>query len=357
MKRIKPLKSTKPSRTPTRKGVTLPLLLLLLLALTLLAHGTLILAQRDLEASKAFLQATRATQAARSALFVALETQLPTEDPASPGTSIRLFQEWLDDGSWRRASVRWLGRELFILEGEGRSQGWAGERRVGAVGWRMDPPTRMAAFRSGVEVGGELLALEPSRVSADGFLTLPLGWKDADCGPYEATLDSLFPSGAIRPVSPLSVLQDAVDSVSVPGLGFLKEEYLMARSGEVGEGDSGLTPGEPGLGCPGSGEPAFLGTEGSLTLDTGWSCGLLVVGGDLSFEGEGHFQGVALVGGDLRLSGGWTFQGIVRVRGSVVLHGPSTLDASGCAALRTLNEVVGLREPLLLPGGFHNASF
>ena len=62
-----------PSQTSAREGVALPLLLLLLLALTLLAHGTLILAQLELKASTAFLHVTRADQVARSALLVGLQ--------------------------------------------------------------------------------------------------------------------------------------------------------------------------------------------------------------------------------------------------------------------------------------------
>jgi hypothetical protein len=346
-----------PSQTSAREGVALPLLLLLLLALTLLAQGTLILAQRELKASTAFLHATRTDQVARSALLVGLQAQLPMESSEPSGRSVRLFREWLDDGLWRGASLRWLDREFFLLEGEGRSQGWAGGRKVAGVGWRMDPPSRMAALGGGVEVGGDLRTLDGGRVSGEGFLSLPEEWEEADCAPYAAELDSLFPSGAIRLVSYLPVEGSVAVSVGIPGLGLLEEAHLLARSGEGGDVGSGGDAGGTGLGCPGSGDPVFLGTEGPLTLNTGWSCGLLVVRGDLSLEGNGLFQGVALVGGDLQLAGGWTFQGVVRVRGSVVVRGPSTLDASGCAALRTFNEIAGLREPLLLPGGSFNASF
>ncbi len=39
------------------------------------------------------------------------------------------------------------------------------------------------------------------------------------------------------------------------------------------------------------------GSEGSLSLDGGRSCGLLVVAGDLRLSGDAAFQGLALVGG------------------------------------------------------------
>ena len=346
-----------PARARTQRGLALPLLLLLLLALTLLAHGTLLLAQREFMASKAFLHATRATQAARSALVASLDPRLSVGGPGVLGESTSLVGEWLDDGLWRGASIRWLGRELFFLEGEGRSRGWAGIRRVGAVGWVMDPLSRIAAFQGGVEVGGGFQRLGESRTSVDGFLGLPRGWEEADCSPYEAALDSLFPSGTILLFSPLPAGGGEADPAEPPGLGFLKGDHLRVLGGREEGMGSEVAPLGSGLGCPGSEEPAFFGTEDSLELGSGWSCGLLVVGGDLVLDGDGLFQGVALVRGDLHLGGSWTFQGMARVGGAVILEDHASLEISGCSALRALSGVDALREPSLLPGASGISSF
>lgn len=348
---------TTPARACTQRGLALPLLLFLLLALTLLAHGTLLLAQQEFMASKAFFHATRATLAARSALVASIDPRLSVGGPGVLGESASLFGEWLDDGLWRGASIRWLGRELFFLEGEGRSRGWAGIRRAGAVGWVMDPLSRIAAFQGGVEVGGGFQQLGESRTSVDGFLGLPIGWEEADCAPYEAALDSLFPSGIIPLFSLLPDGGGDAATAELPGLGFLKGDHLLALSGREEGVGSEMASLVSGLGCPGSEEPAFLGTEGSLELGSGWSCGLLVVGGDLVLDGDGLFQGLALVGGDLHLGGSWTFQGMARVGGAVILEDHATLEISGCSALRALSGVDAIREPILLPGASGISSF
>jgi len=221
----------------------------------------------------------------------------------------------------------------------------------------MDPFSRIAAFQGGVEVGGGFQQLGESRTSVAGFLELPRGWEEEDCAPYEAALDSLFPSGIIPLFSPLPAGGGEADAAEPPGLGFLKGDHLLALGGrEEGVGFE-VAPLGPGLGCPGSEEPTFLATEDSLELGSGWSCGLLVVGGDLVLDGDGFFQGVALVGGDLHLGGSWTFQGMARVGGAVILEDHASLEISGCSALRALSGVDALREPILLPGASDISSF
>lgn len=338
------------------EGVALPLMLFLLMALTFLGHGSLLLARRDLQASRVFLQATQAREAARSALLAATDFGEAIQASRESGGRGRLFQEDWGDGAKRGATVQWLSRELFLVEGEGSARGWPGAKRVGGVGWMLDPPTRMASFRGGLEVGKDVTVLRGSSVSNTSFFESPRGWEEAECHPHKSVLDSLFGS-VPPPLSSPPYMNWGGGSGEVPPLGHLDEPYLLARSAEVVQE---LNPGGgegPGKGCPGAGGPVFWGVEGSLTLRSGEICGLLVVTGDLTLQGDGVFQGIVLVGGGLTLGGGWTFQGMGRVGGSVTVGGSSLLETSGCAALRTLADLSALHDPILLPHAANITSF
>lgn len=334
-------------------GVALPFLLLLLVALTLLAHGTVLLARREYQASMAFLHATRAREAARSALAAGLAR---AEDPgvrAEADPITELVDEDLPDGLSRRTTLRWLSREFFFLEGEGRSRGWPGVHRVGGVGWQLDPLTRMRAFHGGVEVGGGVVTPPGGAISADRMLERPESWQEGACLPYAAILDSLPFLPLLPALAPLPPPRepDPGEYGLLPGLGLLGGRALM----ELGEGSGGWEGpgGQVAPGCTGSGEPSLWIHEGSARLEEGGWCGLLVVAGDLILEGDGLFQGLLLVAGDVLIRGGWTVQGMGRIGGALQVDSQSGWEVMACPALRVLTGIPTLRVPLPVRGAWN----
>jgi len=335
-----------------REGIAMALLLVLLLALTLLGHGTLLLARREFSASKAYLHVVRSTLAARGAVYRGIRAPPELTGPRVPGSTISMASGWTGDELWLGGSLRWLGPELFFLEGQGRSRGWPGTRAQGAVGWSLDPVTRIRDFRAGVELGGGFSMGPGAGASTADLQGLPVGWEPEDCRGFEAALGSLF-SGRALPLTALLPPKDP--SLTGPGsdlppLGFLPGPELLARAP-----DSGLllvagSSRPPAQGCPGSGGTLFLGSEGELEVRGGRICGLLVVDGDLRILGEGVVQGLILVGGDLQLGGSARLEGLARVRGSVAVEDSAILRILGCPALRALSEPAVLRKPVLLPG-------
>jgi hypothetical protein len=334
------------------RGVALPLVLVLLLALTLLGHGILLLSRWQLLASRAYLHAVRGDLAAAGAVTLGLASFPDPSDPRPQGIVIPLASGWTDGGLRRDVTLRWLGPELFLLEGQGRSRGWPGVRRRGAVGWMLDPVTRLGAQRGGVELGGSLILGPGTEASASDLTALPTGWDPADCLPFEPVLDSLYGVRTLPLTAPLSASGAAPseDEVAIPRLGLLSGPELLARAGDAGFPSPGGAPLSPGFGCPGSDGRRLVKADGDLEIRDARVCGVLVVGGNLYLEGTGSFQGLALVAGDLHLGGGGLLEGMARVGGSVALEDSAILRISGCPAIRALSEASPLLKPLVLVG-------
>jgi hypothetical protein len=336
----------------SRNGMALPLLLVLLLALTLLGHGTLLLARREVLASRAFLHGVQADLAAGGAVSRVM-AGLPTlPGPRTPGGVIPLLSGWADEDLWQEVSFRWLSSELFLMEGKGRRKGWSGVRVKGALGWALDPATRIGALRAGLELGGGFFPSPGTEASAVDLLGLPTGWDPEDCAGYATALDSVFAGGAL----PLTAALPSRDSMAVggvsqiPSLGFLSGASLLELTREVGFLESGVTSVPTDSGCPDSDPPVLMGSVSDLEIRDRWVCGLLVVEGDLRIEGSGGVQGLALVGGNFFLAGSGTLEGLARVRGSVHAEESANIRISACPAIRALAGNPTLLKPLLLPG-------
>jgi hypothetical protein len=335
-----------------RAGMALPLILLLLLALTALGHGVLLLSTRELQATWAFRHAVRAGEAAEAGVWLAMHggSALPAEREV--WTVYPLVSGETSDGVTYGAELRWLDRELFLLEGMGGSRGWAGERRMGWVGWSLDPRSRLGAFGAGAETGRGTSLVGEARIESGPFGDPPVGWPGSSCLPYVEALDSLFPGGGLPALGtllePLSPLAEQGDTV--PSLGLLWGAEMLARAALAA--GPGPEPPDSVQGCPDVGQaPVLLGTPGSLLLDRGRICGLLVVGGDLRFTAEARFQGLALVGGDLILDGAAALEGMTKVGGSLLLGGAALFRSAPCPVLRALEELPVLAEPVPVPGG------
>lgn len=351
--RVDPVRSV-PSNPPGGgpRGIALPLILVLLLALTLLGHGILLLSRQELQASRAYLHAVRADLAAVGGLRLGLKRLPDPSDPRETGIPIPLGSGWVEGGLWRGATLRWLGPELLLLEGEGRSRGWPGTRRRGAVGWALDPASRLGALNGGVELGGVLTLGPGTEASTSSLMDLPTGWDPGVCAAFGVVLDSLFLARSLPLTAHLSISDSAFggEEPEIPPLGLLSGSDLLARADEAGL----LTPDDPslsyGAGCPDSGEPPLLAVGGDLAIRDLAVCGVIIVAGNLFIEGTGRLQGLALVAGDLRLADGGLFEGMARVGGAVALEDSAILRISACPAMWALSEASPLLKPLVLPG-------
>lgn len=137
-------------------GMALPLVLILLLALTTLGHGALVLSQREVQASAAFRDLARAEKAAEVGLRLAQALPLDPLEDRKPWVFQPLLNGELPDGLTYSATRRWIDEEFFVLEGRGGVKGWPGHRTVASVGWALHPGFRVSSFLTAVEVGEKL---------------------------------------------------------------------------------------------------------------------------------------------------------------------------------------------------------
>lgn len=285
-------------------GMALPLVLLLLLALTTFGHGALVLSQREVQASAAFRDLTRAERGAEVGLRLALSRPLDPFGDRPAWVAQLLLTGELSDGLTYSATRRWIDREFFVLQGKGGVKGWPGERTVAWVGWTLHPGARLSSFLAASEVGSRLRLDGASTFSTDGFLSAPEEWPMEVAEELRVRAKAIFPGGPLPGVARgvsgpgqtalLSADGSGVsfwDSTGIPGLGLLSGAELLRRSHPFGDEGASHAGGD-GAGCPDSGDrPVFLGSSGSLSLSPGRICGLLVTGGDLRIGTGAVFRG------------------------------------------------------------------
>jgi len=114
----------------SRRGMALPLALLAMLTLTLLAHGLLLLSQREVQAAAALRDLAVAEKAAMVGLRVGWATPRGPGLPTSPKDWISEAAGTLPGRSQFEVSRLWLDSEFFLLKGTGRTPGRAGSRHL-----------------------------------------------------------------------------------------------------------------------------------------------------------------------------------------------------------------------------------
>lgn len=135
------------------EGLALPLLLLLLMALSAFGHSVLLLSRRELQATWAYRHLARAEAAAEIGLRLAWAIPLDSRTLRVPWVEEVLVHGETEDGLLYRGTRRWLNSEFFLVEGIGRSRGWEGEQRTAWVGWTRAPTIRVRAFLTAIEPG------------------------------------------------------------------------------------------------------------------------------------------------------------------------------------------------------------
>lgn len=329
---------------PGCSGVALPFVLLLLLALTGLAHGGLalsrgsaLLARGRAERLRTELLAEGAARAAVAGLAGPERGALPAPGEARtrPGYSPA-------PGLESRIVHRRLGREWHLLEAEATVRTPHGRVRaaVSRLAWILDPVARVGAVGAALEHGGRLEVGEGSPVDGSAFWELPGVDPSSVCVAYRAALDSVVSRSGIRHAGRLGGGSDPAGGPSgapdpygrTPGIGLLSGAAL-ARLIEEG------------------GAAAGAAAPGNLALDGTDRTGIFVVGGDLTVGVAATLRGVVLVGGDLELAEAARVVGWVRVRGGARLRRGSGIRGSGCEVALALGRAIPRPPPVFPAGG------
>jgi hypothetical protein len=345
-------------RVAPRRGSALALAVLLLLALELLAHGALLLAMQERQASLAGLRLLQARAAAEAAAARTLSDGLPDSLSGVPvlgSISLGGFSVGPHTG---RTKVLRLGREVWLSEGEGVVAGGDWSWRAARLIWLLDPVARAVQRNSAIVTPPGTLVGGSGTVEAQRFLaaTAP-EW----CEPWTTALDSLLRFAALSPFGTMDAAGEAPPRLGVLGPATLAS-LLPAGTGAAGTPAPRVQDGRCDAADPwnwgdtlDSGSPC-AGTQvaamypGDLTLHGGRGQGLLVALGDLEMAGT-VFHGLVLVGGDLRLRDGAMVRGQIQVGGAAYLAPDARVSLSPCDVARALEGARRwLRRPVPLPG-------
>ncbi|MDX1632982.1 MAG: hypothetical protein R3234_14015 [Thermoanaerobaculia bacterium] len=350
---------------PRRSGFALLTVLFSLLVLTGVLHATLVLARFQGFAGWAEARVLKARLAAQSGVrFVAADAEGADLRALAGGDTVLTRSVSLDEETRVMASVRWLAREWYWIEGEGRTGSGAsqGIRRLAALYWSLDPIRRVEALRATVEAGEEVVT------SATGSITPFLGGAD-DPG-YAAGVCTSGAGGGTPPAVPFGGLVEPRTVVlsdpeveaspsglgSIPPLGLLDGDALLRRMGPGGA--YGAEPPSAGVGgvgtssAPSARDPAaFQVVIGSYTLPSDGFAGLLAVTGDLEVPPGRRLTGLVLVGGAVTVHDGARILGGARVRETVTVEGDGMIIGSPCAILEILRDLPTLSTALPAPGG------
>ncbi|GMR12405.1 MAG: hypothetical protein BMS9Abin29_0594 [Gemmatimonadota bacterium] len=344
-----------------RRGALLPALLLVIVAVTLLGHGALVLAQAQLDVSIVSRALLIARLSAEGGVVQAMadSSMWSAAEPLWRPRSVR--QGLLGPFGRFQVSVTAIDSELALWEGTGAHVAHTGTYRVGRLAWRLAPVRRLAAAEAVVTSGGPLGTSAAAAVVGTDLNRPPLDWTGEDCAPFAESVAVAVPAGRLEPWAVL-----VVDSGAVPPLGLLDWAVLADRSRRIPPGVITPRPLEFAAVCrielaTNWGDPSRRGgcrdhyvlvtASDDLTLVDGGGQGVLVVDGSLRLEGASRFAGVVLVAGDLTLAQGARIDGLVRAGGSVSLSDSARIVGSGCAVLAALGRLAALRRPVAIPDG------
>jgi hypothetical protein len=365
--RARPAWPVRRSRRPhSREGGAVPLILLLLLALTGLGHAAFLVALEEEAASTASVAVLQARLMAEGGVRRALRDAPDDSLPGWLGREVEIASHSTAEGS-SVVSMRPLSREIHWVEGAGaaalsRDGPRRVRERVSRLLWALSPIERLGAVRGVVEHGGSLVApdgaIDTRGVAASGDHESPVG-----CLDLREELDSAAAGGWLSEGSPVS----APPAGHLPALGLLEHDSLLARVPARALGSVTPAPLAEGARClvespgnwgspttpegPCGGHRTALAAEGDLTVAGGEGQGLLLVTGNLRLTSGARFAGLLVVGGDLALDGAAELQGLARVAGSVRVQGGARVLGAYCPALLALRGIPALRRPLDLPGG------
>ena len=339
-----------------QEGVALVIVVLVMMAITAVAHGLLLLARFEYLAARAGVDQLAARLAAEAAVSTAFGLE------ARPGrASTPLWQSTdsasgtLLDARYTR-SIRRLSREVWLAEGWGQ-RGLVAPETAARPLWILDPVARVAAM------GAVLVHGEGSIVRVDGTVdgsrvneSLTPEQPDV-CEAWNAALDSLIPGGVLPPTA--SEPPDMVSALGALNIDSLRAR-IQVRVAEIGtpapqeRGGLCITedvwnwgdPDRPNDPCGHHFVTIFA--EGDLATVGGAGQGLLVVTGDADLL-DTRFNGLVIVGGRLTLRGVATVRGLVRAVGGASVGTGASIIGSACWAAAAL-ESPELARPVPIQG-------
>lgn len=338
----------------------LPLALLLLTALSLVAVGTLALANRVLSTSITTVHMSQAQAAAEGAAIAALASLEGDTMPGDDGQGAIAILEGSVEGVQFGARRYPLTSEWSLVEGWGRVAPRAPERRSALLIWGLDPIARVGSAAAVLVHGGPLRLSVGAAVNGRSMVD---GAGDAECLELSPVVDSLFPSGYLRPSLRAPWEPELPDPPYIGLLGVSDlERILSVRLGAnvapmpvvaadlcVAAADNWGSPLDPDGPC-GARQVAAL-APGDLAMGPGEGQGLVVVVGSLTLAAGTVFSGFAAVRDSLRIGAGARISGMVRVGGSVRLEEGAEVVGDACAALLALRQAPGLTQPRITPVG------
>ena len=335
-----------------RSGYAVAAVLLLMVGLMALAHGALVLAQRERLASGLEAKLIDRRLLARTA------ARPPDGLDSLP--KLRAGTTLLASGAetiahWSTEAAD-LGGGLVLLTGIGRLDGLPRDDRLAVLAYALSPSAYVAGLRAVVETG--------AGADLSGGGVDAIGWLDASeseravCTPELAALDSL---GARVPATLGSLSPPA--RPAVPSLGLLPGDSVLARASVTAEGTLHPAPVVVALDCvagpqnwgspsdvagPCGAREVVAGSLADLVLDGGEGQGIVATPGSVTLRAGARFAGLVLAGGDLILEGGARLLGAARVGGTLRITS-GAVAGSACAVARALRAAVSLRRPFLLP--------
>lgn len=240
------------------------------------------------------------------------------------------------------SAVRRVGRELFLVEGQGSHSASGVTARVGYVMWALDPVARFAASGAAMTVGGVTQVSPGGSISGAGVHAVPPGWEGV-CAPTRASADSVAPSGSIASTVPdttAALRLGPLDHTWLAGAAHIHISGIVTPAPAVGVGrcltSDARNWGDVSRAGPCADHRPIIYAPGDLHMAGGQGQGVLVVAGDLTLSAGAHFAGMVLVGGRLRVVGGSTLDGQGRV-GSDVWVGPGEIRGRSCPVVLALS--------------------
>jgi len=326
----------------------LVVVVLVMLALTALAHGMLLSAGVELAASSAGARQLerRAGSAGALALTVAAAPAGWMDSvPLWGARSVVTARLGRADGV---GTLRRLAREAWLAEASARLDGPGGSGRgapMGALMWIMDPVARVADLAGVLQVDTGAVVIADGPVDGVGFTRVEPPLTAEACARWAALIDSI-----VAPFVP-SVAWRAV-AAGGPRLGLLAFDSLLARVEVPVLGGGSPAPVDRRGACefaapwnwgdpdrptgPCGGHLALRSAAGDLRVEGGVGQGILIVDGDVSFADGARFYGVVVARGALRLEGGAQLTGAALAPGGAVVPAGTSVRGSACWVTRVL---------------------
>lgn len=277
--------------------------------------------------------------------------------PALPlGGNRDLGRFMIVPGVSARARLHRVGRELYIVRGEGRHAASESTRSVGYGLWSLHPTARLQETGAVISAAGAVTVGAGGGILSNSIGTPPPGW-DGLCSPLLPAIDSVVPSG--------SLASEQRDTTRAVRLGRLDQAWLTANATSRVSTRVSPAPNEVAGGCVTSdpenwGDPSgsgvcaahrpLIAAVSDLVVSGGLGQGILIVPGDLTLEAGARFFGVVLVGGSIRVLGGSQLVGLARSGAGVVVS-QASITGSACPAMLAWSHP-SLRSVVAIPEGW-----